>query len=91
MSGNENEVTEMWRDHKAIQSKKRASNRLNLARSLVSAGVCYTSHNDGAHLVVEHNCLIVDFWPGTGRWKNRKSGEYGFSIKSIFKHIRIKL
>lgn len=91
MNNQGNEVTEMWRDHKTSRADKRAKNRLESARRLVAQGIEYTSHNDGAHLVVEHNSLILDFWPGTGRWKNRKTGEYGFGVKLLLKKIGAKL
>lgn len=53
---------------------KTAKNRESSADILKRNGISFTSHNDGAHLIVKGPPGIVDFWPGTGKWKVRKSG-----------------
>ncbi len=50
---------------------KRKSNRENSRKLLTDAGVSFTVHNDGAHLIVERRW---DFWPGTGKWTDRRGG-----------------
>ncbi len=52
---------------------KRESNRTNSRKLLADAGVSFTAHNDGAHLIVERRW---DFWPGTGKWIDRRGGKY---------------
>lgn len=53
---------------------KRADNRESSARLLASKGYDFTVHNLGAHLVVGHRGVVVDFWPGTGKWIVRQRG-----------------
>lgn len=58
-----------WREHKKA---KRDSNTEQSTQALLDAGVPFTSHNDGAHLVVTaRDGSIIDFWPSTGLWMLR--------------------
>lgn len=64
--------TEMWRDIRARGQAVRANNREASAALLKDKGVSFESRNYGAHLIVHHGSRQVDFWPGTGRWIDRK-------------------
>lgn len=59
----------IFRLHRERQQQKRADNREFSTGMLREAGVFFTSHNDGAHLIVAERW---DFWPGTGRFTERK-------------------
>lgn len=65
-----------WHDVKSalagMSQDKRAGNRENSPKLLDAAGIAYTVHNGGAHLIVRHVGITVDFWPGTGMWTPRK-------------------
>jgi hypothetical protein len=50
---------------------RRQSNRDNAPAILKEAGIEFSSHNDGAHLIVSGKTESFDFWPGTGRWRVR--------------------
>lgn len=50
-----------------------ADNRESSADMLRQAGIAFQSNNAGAHLVVNHGGVTVDFWPGTGLWCIRGS------------------
>ena len=63
----------LFRDYKAMRQKKRAGNRESSADMLRQAGIAFQSNNAGAHLVVKHCGVTVDFWPGTGLWCIRGS------------------
>jgi hypothetical protein len=71
-------VTDMAEDFKAMREagqQKRGSNRqqsLDLLRS--QPGIEISVKNGGAHLIVECDGSVVDFWPGTGRWIFRRFG-----------------
>lgn len=67
--------------------QKRASNRLHSARMLKDAGIAFEVKNAGAHLIVEGNENYIDFWPGTGRWIDRKDGNRGFGVRNLLKYI----
>lgn len=83
----ENETTEMWREHRQEQQKKRASNRDNGAQALTNAGVSFESKNNGAHLIVTANGLTYDFYPGTGKYCERH-GKYKRGIFNLLRDIR---
>ena len=67
------DIGEAFEGQREASQIKRASNREASRRLLDDAGVAFTVHNDGAHLVVERRW---DFWPGTGKWIDRRGGKY---------------
>lgn len=85
-----NEETEFWRERKKAQQEKRASNRENSAEYLTEHGILFTSHNHGAHLIVEGKECFIDFWPGTGKW-NCRSGKKGFGVRNLVEYINVEL
>lgn len=68
-------MAEYWRDVRPVMKKassdRRAANRENSAALLSSKGIEFTTNNDGIHLMVSHAGGVIDFWPGTGRWRTR--------------------
>lgn len=54
---------------KVASQEKRAKNRANSTALLTEKGVFFTSHNQGAHLIVAD---AWDFWPGTGKFGERR-------------------
>lgn len=62
--------------------KKRAQNREDSTLLLQQAEVGFTSHNAGAHLIVRHHGLVVNFWPGTGLWRCISGGE-GRGVRNL--------
>ena len=69
-----NDVSEMWRVHTQESQDRRAFNRQSSAQILEHHRVQFERHNGGAHLIVRHAGMVVDFWPGTGKWIVRGSG-----------------
>lgn len=78
---------EMWKAVKIMKQKKRASNRENSSALLEQSEIPFTSHNAGAHLVVEGRECFIDFWPGTGRWASR-DGKKGFGIRNLLEYVK---
>lgn len=73
----------------AAESKvRRAANRDHGARRLDQAEVAYETKNDGAHLIVSHCGIVVDYWPGTGLWRVRSTGESQRGIGSLLTRLR---
>ena len=64
---------------------KTASNRKSSAEILEARQVAFSSHNNGAHLVVEG---LADFWPGTGLWMFRKRALKGRGVLKLIHEIR---
>jgi len=77
---------DMWRSYKAERQEKRADNRELSAKYLADRGILFQVSNGGAHLIVEGKTSYIDFWPGTGRWIERK-GISGFGVKNLVEHI----
>lgn len=63
--GDMGDVFNDWREHKQA---KRADNTKQSTALLQQAGVIFDSLNAGAHLVVQADPNVVDFWPSTGLW-----------------------
>lgn len=73
----------------AEESKaRRAGHRARGALRLDEANVVYQNKNDGAHLIVSHHGLVVDYWPGTGLWRVRTTGESKRGIGSLLARLR---
>ena len=87
---------EIWVGHRQRSAEKRASNRKTSAGVLRAQQIDFTSHNDGAHLVVAdaHALLghghVIDFWPGTGLWKVRGSPREGRGVRTMIKFLKGK-
>jgi len=79
------EIFDAMREH---SQEKRAMNRENSTDILVKHNIGFVSKNNGAHLIVEGNDCLIDYWPGTGRWKTR-NGEKGFGVRNLLKHLGI--
>jgi hypothetical protein len=67
--------------------EKTASNRASSAAYLRSRGIEFSEHNNGAHLIVGHNGLVVDFWPGTGLWIVR-NGRKGRGVRNLVRELK---
>lgn len=79
---------EMWREWKKMKQDARTQRRENAPDDLHAAGIPFTVHNEGAHLIVEGPDGFIDFWPGTSRWKDRSRGTTGFGISGLIKHVQ---
>lgn len=76
----------IWRDQKRHSQCKRKMNREDSARILIESGINFTSNNEGAHLIVQKDSIIIDFWPGTGKYITR-SGKHGRGILNLLKEV----
>lgn len=73
-----------------IDSKERKSNNLKFStQTLIDNGVNFVSKNDGIHLVINHNGIVADFWPSTGKYQVRGKG-YSRGLKSLLRELGVK-
>lgn len=79
------EDSDAWRERREASQAKRASNRENGARRLRAAGIEFTEHNAGAHLVVAGR---YDYWPGTGLWQARGDRTQQRGVARLIARIR---
>ena len=78
---------EAWKAFKLYKQEKRADNRKSSAELLASSGIVFTTHNNGAHLIVAGQTAHIDFWPGPGRW-NCRTGKKGFGVLRLIQYIK---
>ena len=69
--------------------ERRAGHRENSSRILAKAGIKFRSKNDGAHLIVTHDGVTADFWPGTGLFIFRTDPPHGWTRgRGVFNLLR---
>lgn len=66
--------------------EKRASNREKSTKRLEEYGVQFESKNNGAHLIVRSSRCLIDFWPGTGKYRTR-DGREGRGVFNLLQTI----
>lgn len=85
----DDDTSDMYRAMKERSKEKREANRDNAPKILEEAGISFSSHNLGAHLVVRAYGWVVDCWPGTGRWTFRDTTRFhGFGIFSMIQRLK---
>ena len=82
------EVAEIYSTIRRMSRKKRSKNRDWSTNKLIDLGVKFSKHNNGVHLIVNHNGVTVDFWPGTGKWITR-DGFKGRGVYNMLDHIGV--
>ncbi len=85
-------MSEMGEDFNAWKAAKREKKANNLSAStdiLAKAGVNFTSHNNGVHLIVQHKDRLIDFWPSTGKWGVRSANLWGRGVFSLLKLLGV--
>lgn len=70
--------------------QRRANNRDSSAKLLEERGISFVSRNSGAHLIVEHGGVTVDFWPGTGKFTQRGVTKSGRGVFNLLKLLGVE-
>ncbi len=71
---------------KAKKEKKEA-NKMSSTELLTDSGIEFETKNYGTHLIVSHNDKVADFWPSTGKWAIRPSGDYRRGVFKLIKEL----
>lgn len=66
---------------RAEQNRDRSTDLLR------GCGVAFDLHNDGYHLIVTAPRGLIDFWPSTGRFQDRRTRKMGRGVKSLLEMI----
>lgn len=82
-------MTEEFEAHKEASKARRADNREQSANLLTDHGVQFESKNLGAHLVVTHGERVVDFWPGTGKWIERRKTKHHRGVFKLLTRLGV--
>ena len=85
------EMGEMFASMKEASQVKRANNRSSSLQILIDNGIAFESHNSGAHLIINRNGRIWDFWPGTGKWVERGINRYRRGVYRLLQAIPSRL
>lgn len=80
------EIAEAFRAMREAEQADKARRRAEAPRILAQHDVGFRSYNDGTHLFVRGH---VDFYPGTGRWRDRDGGTRGRGIFSLLRYFGI--
>lgn len=83
------DMGDIFNSMKKKSKDKRASNREYSAKLLRDNNISFTEHNDGAHLIVVNGSRTVDFWPGTGKWRDR-AGREARGVNQLVAYLNLK-
>lgn len=78
------DMGDVWREIRRERQEKRSRNRENGAAMLAAAGHRFDDPNHGRHLIVEGR---VDYWPGTGPWRQRGGPARGRGIRTLLRFL----
>lgn len=83
------DIGEYFRDYRKFRKEKRKNNLIHSTDLLIKSGINFTSKNEGIHLIIETNNIVLDFYPSTGLWwdRNNKSKKYR-GVKNLLRYIK---
>ena len=88
------DVGEAWKDTKDIRKtyslQKRVRNYKYAINIFETNNISYLLNNNGYHLIVNHNDMVIDYWPTTGKFSIRGSGIYHRGINNLMKQLSAK-
>ncbi len=80
------EISELYEAYREVRKDKKIANIESSLKLLRSHAVGYQVLNG-----CNHHTLVAgqfDFWPSTGKWRDRKSGKRGRGVWDLIKSIR---
>ena len=80
------EMIEVFQAVKRLNQSHAAQMRQLIPEELKRRGIVFTTHNEGAHPIVETNHGLVDYWPGTGKWVARE-GARGYGLDGLLAYM----
>ena len=81
----DSEIGQAFRAMKEASQEKKRSNLEWSTQKLQELGVPFESKNYGVHLIVSGKSGLIDFWPSTGKYIQRKPKKQGRGIKNLLK------
>jgi len=86
------EMGQAWKATKGIRkaysAAKRSRNYEYAINTLKRENISYLLNNDGYHLIVNHNKMVIDYWPTTGKFSVRGSGIYQRGINKLMRILK---
>jgi hypothetical protein len=84
------DMTEGFRAMSKAAKEKRRTNTAASTNLLAQNDVVYESKNGGAHLIVQGNHHVIDFWPSTGLWIIRGEKTKHRGVYNLLKNGGVK-
>jgi hypothetical protein len=82
------ELGETFKAFKEFKREKKLSNVENSLKFLTSLEIKHTILNAAIpHVLV---CENIDYWPSTGKWRERGTGRLGRGVRCLVSHVRAK-
>lgn len=82
-------LIEWSKEQRERGKEKRKSNLEYSTALLIEKEVEFQSCNNGLHLIIETENGTFDFWPSTGKFRNRKSPKHGRGVKNLLKALGV--
>lgn len=80
-------VGDLYRDLKEDRRRKKLSNAANSLALLKLKQVPYRILNAlNWHLLIDER---IDFWPSTGKWRERQTGKQGRGVQNLIRFFRL--
>jgi hypothetical protein len=73
-----------------VDAAMRADKELRLEETmeiLSHSGLPFENHDCGRHLIFRYGKHVIDFWPTTGRWFDRKTNRRGRWIERLLTYM----
>ena len=82
------DMAEGWAEWRQAKQEKKRSNLAASTKMLTDAGIAFTVHNNGIHLVLQKGADTIDFWPSTGLWLKRGNKTKSRGIKTLITFMK---
>lgn len=82
------DMGEGWAEWRQAKQEKKRSNLAASTKMLQDAGIAFTMHNSGIHLVLQKGEETIDFWPSTGLWWIRGHRNKCRGIKTLMAYMK---
>lgn len=82
------ELGDTFRAMKEESKTRRESHRKTSPELLTAHNISFESKNWGAHLVVSCKPNLIDFWPGTGKWIERRTNNTSRGVNRLITFVK---
>ena len=82
------DMAEIFNEWRQAKKEKKRSNMKQSTMRLQAAGIEFTVHNSGIHLVLQKGADTIDFWPSTGLWWIRGHRNKCRGVKTLITYMK---
>lgn len=81
------DMGDFWKAEREDAKVRRRKRKHDIYALLCSAGVRYSAHNDGHHLIIRSHNGTYDLWPASGKWRNRQTNKIRMDFRALIKRV----